>query len=448
VGGLHRRLRQEIIVPAHTILGAQWGDEGKGKLVDVLAPGYEAVVRFQGGNNAGHTVVVGSETYKFNLLPSGAVQGRRVVIGNGVVVDPRVLVRELEQLASRGRPAKLTISDRAHVIMPYHVALDGARESGAAGGKKIGTTKRGIGPCYSDKVSRQGIRMLDLVDPQRFRARLAEVYPIKAREMAMWKVPDAPSLESILSEYEPLANQLRKYVGDAGALLDRTLRKKGKVLLEGAQGIMLDIDHGTYPYVTSSNIVGASAGAGIGPHEIQACLGVAKAYATRVGEGPFPTELASTEGPGKVMLDVGREFGTVTGRPRRVGWLDLPALRYAVRVGGITHLAIMKLDVLNGLDEIRVATGYDAPDGQSKAFPASEESLASVKPVWRSLPGWAQAATRSTGQWKLSRPAQAYLAFLEKALGIPIVLASVGPARDATVVRKKHPFGKSKSVRR
>jgi adenylosuccinate synthase len=430
-------------VPAHTILGAQWGDEGKGKLVDVLAPGYEAVVRFQGGNNAGHTVVVGSETFKFNLLPSGAVQGRRVIIGNGVVVDPRVLVKELDQLAQRGRPAKLLISDRAHVIMPYHVLLDGAREEGKAGGKKIGTTKRGIGPCYADKVARQGIRMLDLVNPERLRARLSEVYPTKVKEMQSWEVAKIPTMEEIVAEYSPLADALRKYVGDAAAEIHAKLAKGKKVLLEGAQGIMLDVDHGTYPYVTSSNTVGASAGAGIGPHQITAALGVAKAYATRVGEGPFPTEISSKEGAGKVMLEVGREFGTVTGRPRRVGWMDLAALRYAVAVGGITHLAIMKLDVLNGLKEILVATGYEVLDTKLKTFPSNEEALTSVKPIFKKLRGWKEAATKTPKGWKLGVEAEAYLKYLEKETGVPIVVASVGPARDATIVRRKHPFGKT-----
>jgi adenylosuccinate synthase len=429
-------------VPAHAILGAQWGDEGKGKLVDVLAPGYDSVVRFQGGNNAGHTVVVGSDTYKFNLLPSGAVQGRRVVIGNGVVVDPRVLVKELDQLAERGRPVKLVLSERAHIIMPYHVASDGAAEDGRGGARKIGTTKRGIGPCYADKAARLGIRVLEFVDPKRFRERLDEVWPIKEKEMRVWDVVDPPTKGAILEEYGPLAVRLRQYVDDAGAILDAALAKNKSVLLEGAQGIMLDVDHGTYPYVTSSSCVGMASGAGIGVGQIEAVLGVAKAYATRVGEGPFPTELASDTGVGNRLLTVGKEFGTVTGRARRVGWLDVPALRYAIRVGGITHLALTKIDVLEGLDEVRVGIKYDGKGRAATQFPTHDEHVRAVKPVYRSFPGWSTTAVKVKGGWRLSKGAADFVRAVEKLVGVPIVFASVGPARDRTIRLRKHPFGR------
>ncbi|HLE48240.1 MAG TPA: adenylosuccinate synthase [Candidatus Thermoplasmatota archaeon] len=430
-------------MPAHAILGAQWGDEGKGKLVDVLAPGYDFVVRFQGGNNAGHTVVVGKETYKFHLLPSGAVQGRRVVIGNGVVVDPRVLVQELDQLEGRGKKVRLLISDRAHVILPYHVSLDGAAEQGKGGGRKIGTTRRGIGPCYADKAARLGVRMMELVDPARFEARLREVYPLKEREMRMWEVPDAPSLESILKDYTPLGARLQRYVADAGEALGAALKGKKRVLLEGAQGLLLDIDHGTYPYVTSSSTVGAAGGSGMGAHHVEGVLGVAKAYATRVGEGPFPTELSSAEGVGKRLLEVGKEFGTTTGRPRRVGWLDLPAMRYTIRVGGITHLALTKLDVLAGLERVEVAVAYQTPKGTLRSFPSDEARLLGARPRYTSVPGWTETAKRVGKGWALSKEAAAYVRFVEKELGIPVVMASVGPARDATITLRRHPFGRA-----
>lgn len=408
--------------------------------MDVLARGYEHIVRFQGGNNAGHTVVVGKDVFKFNLLPSGAVQGRPIVIGNGVVVDPRVLVKELDQLAARGKKVRLLISERAHVILPYHLALDGAAEEGKVA-RRIGTTKRGIGPCYADKAARLGIRMLDLADAKRFEQRLREVYPIKEREMRVWEVRDPPSLDSILREYLPLGERLAPMVGDAGAVLDASLARRRRVLLEGAQGILLDVDHGTYPYVTSSSTVGMCSGAGIPAHRLEAVLGVAKAYATRVGEGPFPSELSSAEGVGKHILEVGKEFGTVTGRARRVGWLDLPALRYAIRVGGITHLALTKLDVLNGLKELRVAVAYELDGKRISSFPASEASVGRLKPVFRRLKGWDEAASRSGKAWRLSSGAQAFVGFVERELKVPVVMASVGPARDATLVLRKHPFG-------
>lgn len=430
-------------MPAHAILGAQWGDEGKGKLVDFLAPGYEIVARFQGGNNAGHTVVAGKETYKFHLLPSGAVQGRRVVIGSGVVIDPRVLVEELDLLRKRGRKVRLLISDRAHVILPYHLVLDGAAEEGRHGGRKIGTTKRGIGPCYADKAARLGVRMMDLVDSDRFRRRLAEVYPIKEREMRAWEVANVPPFESILGEYAPLATRLRPFVGDAGEALDAALRRRKRVLLEGAQGILLDLDHGTYPYVTSSSTVGASSGAGIGARHVEAVLGVAKGYATRVGEGPFPTELSTSEDPGKRLLEAGKEIGTTTGRARRVGWLDLPALRYAVRVGGITHLALTKLDVLEGLREIKVAVAYELAGKLRATFPASDDALERVRPRYRGLWGWSTTVERRGRKWVLTPAARNFVRYLEGSLGVPIVLASVGPTRDQTVMLRANPFVRS-----
>jgi adenylosuccinate synthase len=424
----------------HVIVGAQWGDEGKGKIVDFIAPNYGAVARFQGGNNAGHTVKVKDKTYKFQLLPSGAVRGRRVIIGNGVVVDPRVLLKEIEQLeAGSGRKVRLHVSDRAHLILPYHVLLDGAAESE---GRKIGTTKRGIGPAYADKARRIGIRMGEFVEPQRFRQRLAEAYPIKRRAMEAHGIQPVPSLDAIRAEYEPLARRLRPYVADTGLLLDGLFRRGQNVLFEGAQGVLLDIDHGTYPYVTSSTTVAANAASGsaVGPHRLGPVLGVAKAYVTRVGEGPFPTEMPTEDGIGKAVLTVGREFGTVTGRPRRIGWLDLVALEYAVRVSGVTHLAITKIDVLNGINQLKVCVGYRRGGRKLAGFPADVEDLAKVDPVYRTLPGWFEAAKRSRGRWQLDAAVRQYLRFIESYVGVPVVVASVGPARDETMVLRANPF--------
>jgi adenylosuccinate synthase len=423
----------------HAIIGAQWGDEGKGKLVDYLAPRYEAVVRFQGGNNAGHTVKVKDKVYKFHLLPSGAVRGRHIVIGNGVVVDPRVLLKEMEALETGGRKLRLHVSDRAHLILPYHILLDGAAESE---GRKIGTTKRGIGPAYADKARRIGIRLGEFVDPSRFRKRLEEAYPVKKRAMVSHNITPVPTLESIFEEYAPLAERLRPYVTDTGLVLHELFRRKRPVLFEGAQGVLLDIDHGTYPYVTSSSTVAsnATAGSGVGNRELHEVLGVAKAYVTRVGEGPFPTELPTDDGIGKAILTVGKEFGTTTGRPRRVGWQDLVALEYAVRVGGITHLAVTKLDVLNGMSELRVCVGYRRDGRALRGFPADVEDLARVEPVYRRMKGWLEAARRRGGRWVLDPSVRQYLRFIETHVGVPVVVASVGPARDETLVVRPSPF--------
>ncbi len=427
-------------MPAHAIIGAQWGDEGKGKLVDFLAQGYDAVVRFQGGNNAGHTVKVGDRVYKFHLLPSGAVRGRRVVIGNGVVVDPRVLLKEIDQLEGEGKRVRLALSDRAHIIMPYHVLLDGARE--ASNGTKIGTTKRGIGPCYADKMNRLGIRVGDLVDSRRLQERIESVYPIKRKELEGAGVRPLPTAARIFKEYAELGHRLRPYVVDSGEFLHRVLAKGGDVLFEGAQGVLLDIDHGTYPYVTASSTVAgnAAAGTGIPTTHLGPVLGVAKAYVTRVGEGPFPTEITTRTGIGKKILVEGHEFGTTTGRPRRVGWLDLAALAYAVRVGGITQLAITKLDVLSGIQQLKVCVGYRLNGKRLSTIPAGIEDFARVKPVWTALPGWVEAAKKTKGRWTLAPAARRYLRFVEQALGVPVVVGSVGPARDETLVLQKNPF--------
>lgn len=426
------------LVPAHVILGAQWGDEGKGKLVDYLAGGYDAVARFQGGNNAGHTVIVGQDTFKLHLLPSGVVTHRPVFIGNGVVVDPRALVKELDQLKERGIEPELTISARAHVILPWHTILDGASED-ARGAQTIGTTRRGIGPCYTDKAARRGVRVGELVDPDRFRARLDEVWPVKHQEMTAWDRAAETDPARIVREYGPLAERIDGHVGDVGGRLEAILAGGGRVMLEGAQGVLLDVDHGTYPYVTSSSTVAgnASAGAGIPAHRVEAVLGVAKAYTTRVGEGPFPTELAADEGIGKRLVDVGHEVGTTTGRARRVGWLDLVALRYACRVGGITHLAVTKLDVLDGIDPVRVAVAYEVDGEEVRAFPEDPAALTAAKPVYHEFDGW-DAARDEVGN--LVPDVEAYLAYLSTDLGVPVAFASVGPERSQTVAVEPGPF--------
>jgi len=423
----------------HAIIGAQWGDEGKGKLVDFIASRYDAVVRFQGGNNAGHTVKVKDKVYKFHLLPSGAVRGRHIVIGNGVVVDPRVLLKEMEALQTGGRKLRLHLSDRAHLILPYHILLDGAAETE---GRKIGTTKRGIGPAYADKARRIGIRIGEFVHPGRFRRRLEEAYPVKKRAMIAHKISPMPTLEAIHAEYAPLAKRLRPYVTDTSLVLHDLFRRDRNVLFEGAQGVLLDIDHGTYPYVTSSSTVAsnATAGSGVGSRHVEAVLGVAKAYVTRVGEGPFPTELPTEEGIGKSILTIGKEFGTTTGRPRRVGWQDLVALEYAVRVGGISHLAITKLDVLNGVTDLKVCVGYKVDGRAQRGFPADVEDLARVQPVFRTLKGWLEAARRERGRWVLDPAARSYLRFIEEHVEVPVAFASVGPARDETLVLRPSPF--------
>ncbi len=425
-------------MPAHVILGAQWGDEGKGKLVDYLAEGYDAVARYQGGNNAGHTVIVGDDTFKLHLIPSGVVTGRPVFIGNGVVVDPRALVKELDELKDRGITPDLTISPRAHVILPWHIILDGAAED-AEGAQTIGTTRRGIGPCYTDKAARLGVRVGELVDPARFRARLDAVWPVKHREMTAWGLAAQTDPGRIVGDYGPLAERVRTHVGGVGSRLEATLADGGRVLLEGAQGVLLDVDHGTYPYVTSSSTVAgnASAGTGIPAHRVEAVLGVAKAYTTRVGEGPFPTELSSEEDVGKRLVEVGREVGTTTGRPRRVGWLDLVALRYACRVGGVTHLAVTKLDVLNGIDPVQVAVAYERDGERVDDLPEDPAALEAAKPVYHEFDGW-ETARDDVGN--LVPNVEAYLAYLASDLGVSVAFASVGPERSETVAVEPGPF--------
>ena len=376
-------------MPATVIVGAQWGDEGKGKIVDLLAQDSDLVCRYQGGPNAGHTIVVDGETFKIRQIPSGVLRGKTCVIGAGCVVDPEVFLTEVDELESRGLSTRTVhLSGEAHLIMPWHVAIDQASER-RLGNLQIGTTKRGIGPCYADKAARLGIRVQDLLDPKILRQKIE----VALAEKNVWleRVYGVPplNLEEIAGNLESFAQRIRPYVSDTSLLVDRALHEGREVLLEGAQGTLLDLDHGTYPFVTSSNTVAGNAatGIGIGPNRIDRVLGVTKAYVTRVGEGPFPTEI---EGPDQErMRDLGGEFGTVTGRERRCGWLDLVALRYAVRVNGITSLALTKLDVLSNFSELPVCVAYRLRDGREiSEFPAHQSDFHHCRPVYETLPGW------------------------------------------------------------
>lgn len=422
------------------VVGAQWGDEGKGKVVDLLSREAEVVVRFQGGNNAGHTIIVGGETTVLHLVPSGVLHpGKRCVIGNGVVIDPAVLLDEIRELRRRGylrKESQLLMSEQAHVILPYHKALDLARER-RLGGKKIGTTGRGIGPAYEDKAARLGIRMVDLIDPKILKEKLQTLLPIKNRILQkVWNTKGF-EFDPLYKAYSRYGRELKKYVCDTSLFLEGQIRKKKKLLFEGAQGTLLDIDHGTYPYVTSSNTVAGavSIGSGVGPHVIDRIIGISKAYTTRVGEGPFPSEVGGALG--KRLQEVGQEFGSTTGRERRCGWLDLVALRFAVRVNGLTGLAVTKLDVLSGIDFISVCTGYRVGRRTITEVPSSPEVLRKCRPVYETFPGWDLPRKKVKRGSDLPKNLRNYLRYIEKATGVPVVLVSFGPDREETLLREK-----------
>ena len=422
-------------MPATVIVGAQWGDEGKGKIVDLLARDSEVVCRYQGGPNAGHTIVRDGETFKLHHVPSGILYpGTVCVVGAGCVVDPGLLVRELDELEARGIPTEgVRVSGNAHMIMPWHVALDSASER-RLGKLQIGTTRRGIGPAYADKAARIGIRVQDILDSkilrQKFKTALAE------KNVQLERLHDAEPLEveTLADEMEAYAARLRPYVADTSLLVDRAIRDGRHVLLEGAQGTLLDVDHGTYPFVTSSNPVAgaASTGVGIGPTRIDRVLGVAKAYVTRVGEGPFPTEI---DGPGQARVrELGAEYGTTTGRERRCGWLDLVALRFAVRVNGMTSLALTKLDVLSAFAEIPVCTRYRLPGGlETDEFPAHQSDFHHAEPVYETLTGWEDSLDAVEELDGLPEAARSYVGFVENALGVEVSLVSIGAERQRVV---------------
>jgi adenylosuccinate synthase len=418
-------------VPATVVVGAQWGDEGKGKIVDLLAQSSDVVCRYQGGPNAGHTIIVAHDVFKIRQVPSGVISGKTSVIGAGCVVDPEVLLGELDDLAERGIDTSVVVlSGNAHLIMPWHVAIDQASER-RLGKLQIGTTRRGIGPAYADKAARIGIRVQDLLDPKILRQKIEVALTEKNLWLERIYETDGFELEEVWSQYAGYAERLAPYVGDTSLLVDRALRDGKHVLFEGAQATLLDLDHGTYPFVTSSNPVasGAATGVGIGPTRIDRVLGVTKAYVTRVGEGPFPSEI---EGPDQEKLrELGGEFGTVTGRVRRCGWLDLVALRFAVRVNGITSLALTKLDVLSSFAELPVCVAYRLPTGaDTRDFPAHQSDFHHARPVWETLDGWQEPLDVATSRDELPAAAQRYVDFVERELEVPVELVGVGAARE------------------
>ncbi len=418
-------------MPATVVVGAQWGDEGKGKIVDLLAQRSDVVCRYQGGPNAGHTIIVDDETYKIRQTPSGVISGKVSVIGAGCVVDPEVLIAELDELEARGVDTSVVVlSGNAHLIMPWHIAIDQASER-RLGKLQIGTTRRGIGPAYADKASRLGIRVQDVLDAKILRQKIEVALAEKNVWLERVYEVEPLELEEVAARYEGYAQRLRPIVGDASLLVDEALRAGKEVLFEGAQGTLLDLDHGTYPFVTSSNPVasGAATGIGIGPTRIDRVLGVAKAYVTRVGEGPLPSEI---EGPDQIRVqELGGEFGTVTGRVRRCGWLDLVALRYAVRVNGITSLALTKLDVLSSFRKLPVCVAYLLRDGsETRHFPAHQSDFHHARPVWKSLPGWEQPLDRASTRDELPEAARRYIEFVEHELEVPVELIGVGAERE------------------
>jgi adenylosuccinate synthase len=418
------------------IVGAQWGDEGKGKIVDLLAQDSDLVCRYQGGPNAGHTIVVGEETYKIRALPSGIVRGKPCVIGNGCVVDPEVLIAELDEFEQRGHSTdEVYLSGNAHLIMPWHLAIDQASER-RLGKLAIGTTKRGIGPCYADKAMRLGIRVQDILDPKILRQKIEVALAEKNLWLERVYETQPLDLETVTAQYEGYAQRLRPYVADTSLSVDQALREGKDVLFEGAQATLLDLDHGTYPFVTSSNPVAASAatGTGIGPQRIDRVVGVSKAYVTRVGEGPFPSEIEGDEQ--SRMRELGGEYGTVTGRERRCGWLDLVALRYAVRVNGIDQLALTKLDVLSHFAELPVCVRYRTPDGrETRDFPAHQSDFHAAAPVYEVLAGWAEPLDECSSVAELPDAARSYVDFVERELDVEVTLVGTGAERSSVLTR-------------
>lgn len=419
------------------VIGAQWGDEGKGKIVDLLTTEVGAIVRFQGGNNAGHTLVVNGQQTILHLIPSGILhQGKKCLIGNGVVLDPFVFCAEMDKLEMSGvdvSPARLVISNKAQLIMPYHRAIDGARENFKSGADKIGTTGRGIGPCYEDKAARIGIRAADLADEPLLRHKIEKAL-VEKNALLQGLYGQVPlSAAGIFDQLLPIARRLAPYLGDISTII-QDYASQG-ILFEGAQGTHLDIDHGTYPFVTSSNTVAGSAaiGAGCPPHMLERVVAIVKAYTTRVGAGPFPTELQDEVG--SYLQTQGAEFGATTGRKRRCGWLDLVVLRESQRLNGPTEIALTKLDVLGGLDELKICVAYQYK-GQEITYPPQEENgMAQVQPVYETLPGWQEDISGCRNYHALPQTTRDYIARIEEILGIPVGIVSVGPDRDQTIIR-------------
>ncbi len=414
------------------VIGTQWGDEGKGKIVDYFSKDADYVVRYHGGNNAGHTIKVGDEVYKLHLIPSGVIQGKTGIIGSGVVLDPEILINEINELTKRGIKPKLLISDRTNIIMPYHKILDGAEEK-YLGDKKIGTTKRGIGPCYSDKVARKGIRAIDLTDKKTLNKKHDHIIPIKQKILDVYKIDKKLDKKEILDVYSKYGEKLKDFIITTHVELNKAIKNGKNILLEGAQGTMLDVDYGTYPYTTSSHTIagGSTIGAGIGPKYIDEIIGIVKAYTTRVGEGPLPTELFDKTGAH--LQQKGHEFGTTTSRPRRCGWLDLVVVRHACMISGITKLAITKLDVLDSLKQVKICTHYQLNGKKIDYFPANIEDVKQCKPIYKEFKGWNEIGKNSSKFSDIPKEAQEYLRFIEKELQVPIAVISIGPGRRETI---------------
>ncbi len=417
------------------VIGAQWGDEGKGKITDLLSRSADVVVRYQGGVNAGHTIVVKGQTFKLHLIPSGILYSNTdCIIGCGTVIDPQVLIAELDQLEALGVSTRhLLISETAHITMPYHRLIDSASEE-RRGSHKIGTTGRGIGPTYADKSERTGIRVLDLMDPEGLREQLE--WTINYKNVILEKLYNLPPLDpqQVIDEYLGYAERLRPHVVDTSLKIYDAVQRRRNILFEGAQGTLLDLDHGTYPYVTSSNPVagGACVGTGLGPTMIDRVIGVAKAYTTRVGEGPFPTEIHGELG--ELLCSLGAEFGTTTGRKRRCGWFDAVIGRYAVRINGMDCLAITKLDVLDELEEIKVCVAYEIDGERSEHFPRSARQFARCRPIYKTMPGWRTSTSHCRSLEELPRQALDYLKFLAELIEVPIAIVSLGASRDQTII--------------
>lgn len=424
------------------VIGAQWGDEGKGKVVDYYAGKADFVVRYCGGANAGHTIVLNGKKFKFNIMPSGALYPNKTnVIGNGCVVDPKRLLEEIETVKKEGHEPTLVISGRAHVVMPYHFELDGAEEE-RKGSLAAGTTRRGIGPCYTDKAARFGIRMADLLSEKTLSGRLAKLHELKVKQLSIYGKKFEKSYEQVLEQYLAYGRKLAPYVGDGTQVLAQGIMKKKNVLLEGAQGAMLDLDHGLYPYGTSSNTTagGACTGTGIGPTKIDEVVGVVKVYTSRVGSGPVPTELFDEIG--NRIRDKGDEYGTVTRRPRRIGWLDMVTLRYSAWVNGLTGLAFTRVDTLAGIPELKICTHYELDEKKVEFMPQTPEEFAKCKPVYITMKGWKE---MPEGEWKavakkgyssLPKEAREYLEYVSKSISVPIYAVGVGPGREDTIVLK------------
>lgn len=426
------------------VVGTQWGDEGKGKIVDLYAEGADIIARFQGGNNAGHTLVVKGEQTILHVIPSGILHDNKIcIVGNGVVVDPKVLTEEIDDLKSRSlfpQNTKLFVSETAHIIMPYHRRLDIAREN-RKGNRKVGTTGRGIGPCYEDKVSRVGIRLCDLMDDEIFREKLKINVEEKNFVLTEFFHEEPLDEQAIYNEYRVYADRLRQYAADTSIIIDREIRKGRNVLFEGAQGCHLDIDHGTFPFVTSSNTVAGNAccGTGIGPTKIDSVVGICKAYTTRVGGGPFVTEL--NDDIGRKIQETGKEFGATTGRRRRCGWLDMVMVRKSIRISGITGLAITKLDVLTGIEKLKICVGYKL-DGRkfTESVPSNLNTLALCQPVYEEMDGWSEDISKARKIAELPANARRYVERIEELGGVKVLLVSVGAGREETIV-EKYPFG-------